>query len=414
MSLSHVAETITESATLKLNAEANRLRRAGEPVIHLGGGEPLSKPPSEALAAAAELLASGEIRYTPPDGTEALKQAIAGYTERFYGRQVAPEQVMASGGAKQAIMVALQAVVNPGERVVFPAPYWVSYPEMVRLTGGEPVAVRPADGSFQPQVADIERAVDENTKALIINSPNNPSGAVYGEKFIAGVVELCERRGLYLIMDDIYQRLIFDGREPFNCCRFAKDLSEDSRLILVNGVSKQYAMTGFRIGWAVASKRLIEVMTAIQGHQTSGPSIVGQNAAAAALNGEQARSVGPPRPSSVSALRQALESARAVVVEGLRSIPDVRLSLPGGTFYAFPDFSAYQKSSLRLAEFLLDKVRVVTVPGIEFGWDGCLRISFCRSADDIRQGIERIKWALDPNAPRETEIGGHKFVRDWD
>lgn len=414
MSLSHVAETITESATLKLNAEANRLRRAGEPVIHLGGGEPLSKPPSEALAAAAELLAAGEIRYTPPDGTAALKQAIADYTERFYGRQVALEQVMASGGAKQAIMVALQAVVNPGDRVVFPAPYWVSYPEMVRLAGGEPVPVRPADGSFQPQLADIEHAVADNTKALIINSPNNPSGAVYSEEFIAGVVELCERRGLYLIMDDIYQRLIFDGREPINCCRFAKDLSRDSRLILVNGVSKQYAMTGFRIGWAVASERLIEVMTTIQGHQTSGPSIVGQIAAAAALNTEQTSSDVPPRPSSVDALRQTFEDNRAVVVEGLRSIPDVQLSQPGGTFYSFPDFSAYQSSSLELAQFLLQKVRVVTVPGIEFGWDGCLRISFCRGTDDIRQGIDRIKWALDPNAPRETEIGGHKFVRDWD
>ncbi|MCW8985277.1 MAG: aminotransferase class I/II-fold pyridoxal phosphate-dependent enzyme, partial [Thermoanaerobaculales bacterium] len=218
------------------------------------------------------------------------------------------------------------------------------------------------------------------------------------------VVELCEKRGLYLIMDDIYHRLIYDGRKPVNPYDFAKDRTDNSKLIIINGVSKQYAMTGFRIGWAVANTRLIEVMTNIQGHETSGPSAVLQHAAAAAINGVQ---------SSVDSLCTTLENNRNVLIEQLKSFDGVRLEEPGGTFYSFPDFSHYDKNSVRLSEFLLEKVQVVTVPGIEFGKEGHLRISFCGSIKDITDGIERIKWALDPNAPNELYIGERKLVRDW-
>jgi len=404
MSISYIAKQIGESATLKLNETAAILRAKGDPVIHLGGGEPKGKPPLDAILAATSLLTSAEVRYTPPDGIPALKQAIIRYTEDFYGWRPAPEQVMASGGAKQAIMSALHAILDPQQEVVFPAPYWVSYPEMVKLVGGVPVPVTPEDGSFIPRIEDIEQVVGSYTKAVILNSPNNPTGAVYPEQFIADVVDFCERRDLYLIMDDIYHRLIFDGRRPVNCYQYAKDRSENSKLILINGVSKQYAMTGFRIGWAVGNRRLIEVMTNIQSHETSGPSALLQHAAVGALNGIQ---------SSVGSLRTTLENNRNVLIEQLRSFDGVRLEPPGGTFYSFPDFSHYDKSSEKLSKFLLEKVQVVTVPGKEFGREGHLRISFCGSIKEITEGIDRMKWALDPNSPNELYIGQRKLVRDW-
>ncbi|MFA6571055.1 MAG: aminotransferase class I/II-fold pyridoxal phosphate-dependent enzyme, partial [Bacteroidota bacterium] len=287
MSISLIGKSIKTSATLKLNETAAILRAKGEPVIHLGGGEPKTKAPLDAILSATNLLTTGEIRYTPADGVPALKQAIIRYTEDYYGRKVEPENVIASSGAKQAIMVALQAILNPQEEVLFPAPYWVSYPEMAKLIGAIPVPVYPEDGSFYPRISDFERLLTSYTKCIIINSPNNPSGAMYSEEFIAAIVELCEKRSLYLIMDDIYHRLIFDGRKTINCYKYAKDLSENSKIILINGVSKQYAMTGFRIGWAVANKKLINVMIDIQSHQTSGPSVVMQMAAVGALNGLQ-------------------------------------------------------------------------------------------------------------------------------
>jgi aspartate aminotransferase len=404
MSISQIGRSISASATLKLNETAAILRAKGEPVIHLGGGEPKTKPPIDALVSAAALLNSGEIRYTPADGIPALKKAIIRYTEEFYNRLVEPENVIASGGAKQAIMVALQAIVNPQEEVIFPAPYWVSYPEMVKLCGAIPVPVLPEDGTFYPRLRDIEEKVGPYTKAVVINSPNNPSGAMYSAEFIADIVQFCEKRGLYLIMDDIYHRLIFDRRKPINCYEFAGDKSENSRLIVVNGVSKQYAMTGFRIGWAVANKKLIEVMTNIQGHQTSGPSVVCQQAAVGAITGVQ---------SSIESLRLTLENNRNVLLARLKSFDGVNVHKPDGTFYCFADFSSYNKDSTKLADFLLKKVLVVTVPGVEFGVEGYLRISFCGTVKDVTEGVERMKWALDPNSPNELYIGNRKLVRDW-
>jgi len=404
MSISLIGKSIKESATLKLNEKAAILRKKGDPIIHLGGGEPKSKSPLDAIVNTASYLNSGEIRYTPADGTPELKQAIIRYTEDFYNRKVEPENIIASGGAKQAIMVALQAIVNPQEEVIFPAPYWVSYPEMVKLCGGIPVPVHPEDGSFYPRLQDIEQVVTSYTKAIIINSPNNPSGAMYSEKFISEIIEFCEKKDIYLIMDDIYHRLVFDGRKPLNCYDYAKDKTENSKLIVINGVSKAYAMTGFRIGWAVANKKLIDVMTNIQSHQTSGPSAVLQKAAVGAINGIQ---------SGVESLRSTLENNRNVMMDHLGAFEGVRVTKPDGTFYCFADFSVYGKDSTKLATMLLDKVLVATVPGVEFGLEGYLRLSTCGSIKDITEGIERMKWALDPNSPNELYIGDRKLVRDW-
>jgi aspartate aminotransferase len=404
MSLSQIAKTIKASPTLKLNEKAATLREKGDPVIHLGGGEPKSKAPMDAMLAVVSHVNTGEIKYAPADGIPALKQAIIRYTEEFYERKVKPEHVIASGGAKQAIMVALQAVLNPQEEVIFPAPYWVSYPDMARIIGAIPVPALPEDGTFYPRLKDIEDRVGSYTKCVIINSPNNPTGAMYSEEFIADVVEFCEKRDIWLIMDDIYHRLIFDGRKPINCYNYAKKKDENSKLIVVNGVSKQYAMTGYRIGWAVGNKKVIEAMSNIQGHQTSGPSVLLQKAAVGALNGIQ---------SGVESLRVTLENNRNVMVDLLNSFEGVKVTKPDGTFYCFADFSVYEKDSNKLSEFLIDKVQVLTVPGKEFGLDGYLRLSYCGSIKDIQDGIERMKWALDPNSPNELYIGDRKLVRDW-
>ena len=404
MSLSLIARSIKPSPTLALNEKAAILREKGDPVIHLGGGEPKSRAPIEAMLAAANLLNSGEVRYAPADGIPELKKSIIRYTEEFYHRKVYPENVIASSGAKQAIMVALQAIVNPQEEVIFPAPYWVSYPDMVKLCGGIPVPVLPEDGTFYPRLRDIEQRVSSYTKAIIINSPNNPTGGMYSEEFIAEMVDYCERKNIYLIMDDIYHRLLFDKNKTVSAYDFTKKSVENSNLIIINGVSKQYAMTGFRIGWAVANKKLIEAMTNIQGHQTSGPSVVMQKAAVGALNGIQ---------SSVESLRVTLENNRNVMMEYLKSFDGVKVSVPDGTFYCFADFSAYNKNSQELSNLLIDKVMVLTVPGKEFGLDGFLRLSYCGSIKDITEGIERMKWVLDPNSPNELYIGERKLVRDW-
>ena len=404
MSLSQLAMSISESPTLKLNALAARLREKGEPVIHLGGGEPKSKAPNDAIVHCKKLLDTGEVRYTPADGIPSLKKAIIQYTQDHYHQVVEPQNIVVSGGAKQALMVLLLAILDPHDEVIFPAPYWVSYPEMVRLASGAPVVVTPQDGSFYPTVGEIESAVTPRTKAILLNSPNNPSGAMYSREFIAGVVDLCEQRDLYLIMDDIYNRLVFDNRTCPLVYDFSKKPPEQSKVVVINGVSKMYAMTGFRIGWAVAPRALAKAMGNIQSQQTSGPSGPSQWAALGALNGDQ---------SGVEELRSALEANRAVILESLRALDRVKVTKPDGTFYCFPDFSAYMPNSQELANFLLEKVRVVTVPGKEFGFEGHLRLSYCGSAKDVTEGIARIQWALDPNAGAELAVGNQKLVRDW-
>jgi len=404
MSLSQLARSIKESVTLKLNETAALLREKGEPVIHLGGGEPKSKAPIDAVINCTSILHTGEIRYTPPDGIPALKKAIIRYTEERYKKIVTADNVIVSGGAKQAIMVLLHAILDPKDEVIFPAPYWASYPEMVKLAGGCPVVVTPEDGSFHPTLREIADTVGSYTKAIIINSPNNPSGAMFSKDFIAEIVEFCEKKSLYLIMDDIYNRLVFEGKSAPVCYDYTDAPLEQSKLVVINGVSKMYAMTGFRIGWAVANKELVEAMATVQSQQTSGPAAPSQWAAVGALNGVQ---------SSVENLRMTLENNRNVMIDRLRAIDGVQVTKPDGTFYCFPDFSAYMKDSQKLANFLLEKVRVVTVPGKEFGFEGHLRLSYCGTIRDITEGLERIQWALDPTSANELYLGDRKLVRDW-
>ncbi len=404
MSISRLASSIKESPTLSLNEEARRLRSQGQPVIHLGIGEPKNPAPINALLSSSAKLKAGDIKYVPTDGTPSLKKAIIRYTEENYGRLVAPENVIVSTGAKQALYNILFSIVNPQDEVIILAPHWVSYPEMVKMVYGIPVIVVPEDGTFIPRMQDIEEATTSYTKAIIVNSPNNPSGVVFPEQLIADIVEYCERKGIYLIMDDIYQKLVFDDVSAPSAYQFTKVDTENTRVIIVNGVAKLYGMTGYRIGWTIAPKRMVEVMTNIQSNVTSCPSVISQAAAEGALTGIQ---------SVIENLRLTIQNNRDVLMQEMRSFTDVITIKPNGTFYALPDFRAYTNDSVKLARFLLEKAMIVTVPGVEFGMEGHIRLSYSGSVKDLIEGIERMKWALDPNAPNEIYIGDRKLIRDW-
>ncbi len=404
MSVSQLAKSIAESPTLKLNEEARLLREKGEAVIHLGAGEPKNKAPISAILSVAAKLNTADIKYTPTDGIPSLKKAIIRYTEENYDRIIAPENVIVSAGAKQSVYNILYSILNPQDEVIILAPYWVSYPEMVRMVYGVPVIVTPDDGSFYPRMEDVRKALSSYTRAIIVNSPNNPSGVVYSEEFIAELVDYCEKKDIYVIMDDIYHKLVFDGKKVPNAYKHTTKDIESTHVIIVNGVSKLYGMTGFRIGWAVANRKLVQIMTNVQSQITSCTAVLLQAAAEGALTGLQ---------SAVESLRITLENNRNVMTQELQSFNGVKITKPDGTYYCLPDFSAYSKDSVTLSNMLLKKALVVAVPGKEFGMEGHLRLSYAGSIKDITEGIDRIKWALDPTSPKEIYIGERKLVRDW-
>ncbi|MFZ5911839.1 MAG: pyridoxal phosphate-dependent aminotransferase [Chloroflexota bacterium] len=404
MKLSKLASEIAESPTLALNEEARLLRERGEAIIHLGIGEPKNKTPINAILASAAKLTSGEVKYTPTDGTLALKKAIIRYTEENYDRLVAPENVIVTNGAKQSLFNILYSILNPQDEVVILAPYWVSYPEIVKMCNARPVIVTPEDGTFTPRFEDIERAVTSYTRAIIVNSPNNPSGVIYPSGLIEKIVDFCERKGIVMICDDIYHKLTFDRKEAVPAWRFTQKDVENSNIIVVNGVAKVYGMTGFRVGWVVAPRDLVRVMTNVTAQTTSSVSPVSQAAAEGALNGMQ---------SVVEALRLQIENNRNVLLQEMKSFNGARLIPPDGTFYALPDLRAFSSNSVELSRFLLKKALVVTVPGKEFGMEGHIRLSFSGTVKDVTEGIARIKWALDSTSPNEIYIGDRKLVRDW-
>ncbi|MGE5225193.1 MAG: pyridoxal phosphate-dependent aminotransferase [Omnitrophica WOR_2 bacterium] len=404
MSISKLARSIVESPTLRLNEEARLLRERGEPVIHLGIGEPKNKTPITAILSSAAKLSAGDVKYTPTDGLPTLKKAIIRYTEENYDRLIAPENIIVCDGAKQCLFNIFYTLLNPQDEVIITAPYWVSYPEIVKMVYGVPVIVTPEDGSFQPRMEEILKAVSPYTRAIIINSPNNPSGVIYPADFICEIAEFCEKKGIYLIMDDIYHKLVFDGKQAAPAYRYSGKDNESTHIIVVNGVSKLYGMTGFRIGWVIAPCKLTAIMTNVQAQTTSCVSPILQAAAEGALNGVQ---------SPVENLRLSIQNNRDVLMQELKTFNGIRCVKPDGTFYALPDFRAYGQNSVELSNLLLKKALVVTVPGKEFGMEGYLRLSYAGSVKDVTEGIARMKWALDPSSPNEIYIGDRKMVRDW-
>ena len=400
LSLSHRVQTVGDSPTLAINAKARALKAAGEPVVHLGGGEPTYPAPMAAVEALTAKAQSRKIKYTPSSGTPELKKAVLSYTKTHYNHTFDLKNVLISAGAKQALFNFLMSTVQEGDEVVFPAPYWVSYPEMVKLVGGTPVAVTPQNG-LRVTAAQMMAAVTPRTKAILLNSPCNPAGHILDEDFIRQLVQFAEEKQIYLVMDDIYHQLVFDGGKVPNPCAYAKNYQN---LVLINGVSKLYGLTGLRIGWAVSENAaLIAAMGKIQAQSTSCNSDVSEAAALATLNGPQ---------DCIADLRRVLEDNRNTLLAELKQIPHIRVEKPQGTFYSFVDFSHYNADSGALAACLLEKVLVAVVPGRAFGAEGYLRISFCADKNSIIEGVRRIRWALDETAPNELKIGDKIVTRN--
>lgn len=404
MSISQLAKELKQSATLVMAAKARDLLEQGEPVISMAAGEPNRITPAEAIKAGTDALATGRVHYTPGRGVRELIDAIIGYTQRYYDREIDAANIIATAGAKQGLFNLLISLVNPNEEVILLSPYWVSYPEIVKLVHGRAVIVNPPEQSFVPRIDDIERAISSTTRAIVVNSPNNPSGAVYPPDLIGALVELCMKKKIYLIMDDIYHRLVFNGVKAVSCFDFEKEFSDESPLIVVNGVSKSYGMTGFRIGWVVANKNVISAVAKVSGQNTtclSGPMQLG---AAAALSGPQ---------DCVEEMRRDIQANRDTMMALLDGFNGVKCVPPDGTFYCLPDFSSYEKDDVKLANFLLEKALVVTVPGCEFGAPGHLRLTYCGKSDEISEAVARMKWALDPESADEIKIGGRLVKRNW-
>ncbi|MEF3280456.1 MAG: pyridoxal phosphate-dependent aminotransferase [Elusimicrobiota bacterium] len=383
MELSKIAVSIKPSATLRLNEVANRLKSEGKDIIHLGGGEPEFDIPLKAISRSIEKLNSKRVNYTPTSGIKKLKEKICEYAGALYGIEPDIDNIVVSSGAKQCIYNFLMATVDPGDEVIILAPYWVSYPEMVSMVYGTPVIVKPSNGLI-PSWEDIKSHITSNTKAIMINSPNNPSGLVYPDKLMEKILTYCYDNNIYILLDSIYDQLIIDDIKTSSPFSHTGGIIDN--VILVNGVSKSFAMTGFRIGYSISSKPVAKAMTKIQAQVTSCPSDLSQVAAIGAI--EEGKDF-------TLKLVNDLRRKRDILCAGLDKIKKAVYIKPQATFYSFVDFSAYEKDSTKLSSTLIEKVGVVTVPGCEFGMEGYLRISFCGADNDIKRGVDRIREFVD-------------------
>lgn len=389
--LSARAANLKPSETLALSARARELRARGESVISFAAGEPDFATPAHIQEAAIEAIRAGHHRYTATAGVPELRAAIARKLAHDIGLPFGPEQVVVGNGAKHAIWNTLLALVEPGDEVLCPVPYWVSFPEMARLAGGAAVSVPPRPGTYKIGPEELSRALTPRSRILILNSPNNPSGAVYGREELAGLLAVARRASLFVLSDEIYESLVYD--EVKHVSPASIDPADADRMLVVGGVSKTWAMTGWRIGYVAAPSDIARAVDGIQGQSTSNPSAVSQQAALRALTGDQ----GPAR-----AMRDRFARRREVIVERFARIPGIRLTRPDGAFYVFPDCGERLRSSRRpdvrdsagLCNYLIDEARVVCVPGSAFGMEGHLRISYAVSDEQIADGMDRIEAAL--------------------
>lgn len=392
--LSRRVTELPASQTLALAARAKALKAEGKPVISFSAGEPDFTSPALVGDAAKAAIDAGQTHYPPVPGTSELKEAILRRVKRETGHVASGERVLVSTGAKQVLYNLIHALVDPGDEVLYAAPYWVSYPAMVQLAGGRGVAIQTrAEDDFRLTPADVEAAIGPKTKALILNSPSNPTGSILAKEDLEAIVTLCLDRGVVVISDEIYGGLIY-GEAKHHSAFSLSDPRIAEGVVLVDGVSKVYAMTGWRIGYAVGPVALIKAASKLQGQCTSGACGIAQAAAAAALDkgGEDAER-----------MRQAFERRCELAKSLLSMIPGVTVPNAQGAFYVFPDFSAFYgktvagvevTGSLSLSELLLDKANVAAVPGVAFGADNHLRFSYALSEDELREGLTRVKDLL--------------------
>lgn len=391
--LSERSQRIKPSPTLAVDAKAKAMKAQGIDIVNFGVGEPDFDTPVHVKEAAIKAIKDGFTKYTPVGGIDELKDAIAAKLKNDNGLEYEKDNIIVSCGAKHSLYNIAQALFGAGDEVIIPSPYWVSYPDQALLNDAKPVFVQTYEkDSFMLNPDALKSAINSKSKALILNSPSNPTGLTYDKKALESVAEIILKHDMYVVSDEIYEKLLYDGMSHTSIASLGKEIKE--RTIVVNGLSKSHAMTGWRIGYAAASKDIVKAMTNIQSQSTSNPTSIAQKAAVAALIGPQ---------DFLSGMVAEFDKRRKFLVEGLNAIEGVNCIKPTGAFYAFPNVSAlYGKSagdrrisnSLDLAMYLLEDAKVALVHGDAFGNDDYIRISYATSMENIQKGLERIKEAL--------------------
>jgi len=373
---------LSASATLKVKRRADELRFQGADLVDFGIGEPDFPTPGHIKEAACRAIRENFTRYTDAGGIPELREAVAQKYQREYGAEFDPRcEVVISCGAKQALFNAALVLLEPGSEVILPTPYWVSYPEQIKLAGAKVVPLETSEEcGFTIKASEVEAALTPQTKAIILNFPNNPSGAMIAADELEEIIELARARSFYVIYDECYEKFVYDG-PPLSAARYGKE-----NVILIGSCSKTYAMTGWRIGWACGPAEVIQAMEKVQSQSTSNPTSIAQKAALEALTGDQA---------CVDEMIAEYRRRREVMVRGLSEIPGIRCAPPAGSFFVFPNvrglFGGHIRNSTDLAGYLLEEAGVVTISGVEFGRDGYLRLSYATSIERIEEGLDRLR-----------------------
>jgi aspartate aminotransferase len=376
-----IAKKISPSLTLAIDSKAKALKAEGKDICGFGAGEPDFDTPDHIKLAAAQSLAEGFTKYTPSSGIPELRQAIAEKFKSENGVDYKPHQVIVSCGAKHSCYNAILATCNPGDEVIIPAPYWVSYPEMVKLAGAEPYIVQTsAENGYKLTADELREAISPSTKMVILNSPGNPTGSVYTENELAALVEVALDDDLFILSDEIYEKIVYDDAKHFSIASMSKQVFEHT--ITVNGFSKAYSMTGWRLGYLAAPDPIAKAIDSIQSHSTSNPTSFAQKGAVAALKESQ---------DCVSEMVKQFAQRRQLMYDGLTSIPGVKCVKPMGAFYMLPDISEFRMNSSVFCEKLLEQALVAAVPGVAFGDDRVMRLSYACSTENIEKGISRIR-----------------------
>ncbi len=393
--LAERALNITPSVTLSIDAKAKQMAAQGIKVVNFGVGEPDFDTPPHIASAGIAAIEAGLTRYTPASGTERLRQAICQKLSNENRLAYNPAQIVVSNGAKHSIYNALLALCDPGDEVVVPAPYWVSYPEMVKMAGGVPrILDTREEEDFKVRPEELAKAITPRTKVLILNSPSNPTGMVYSQSELKAIAAVCVEHQVYVISDEIYEKLLYDGAEHVSIASFGPDIKELT--IVVNGMSKAYAMTGWRIGYTASNSGLAAAMGSLQSHATSNPNSIAQAASVEALCGSQ---------ETIGVMLQEFARRRLRMVELLNQLPGVSCRMPQGAFYVLANISQLLGASyggevilddVRLAGVMLEKAQVAVVPGSGFGASGYIRLSYATSMENIETGLSRIRTFLEP------------------
>lgn len=387
--ISKRVEKIQPSFTLEMTAKAAELRRNGVDVINLGVGEPDFNTPKNIRAAALKAMDEGHTKYTPGKGTFEIRDAICEKLSRDNSIKYNPDQIIVSSGAKHSLSTLFQAILNPNDEVIIFSPFWVSFPDIIRLADGNPITVQtnPND-NFSPIWEDFHSKTSHNTKAILINSPSNPTGSVWNNEIIEEILKICKKNNWIVVSDECYEKLVYDT--DYQCAELINSRKKiNANVITIQSMSKTYAMTGWRIGYTAGDQNIINAMSKIQGQATSCPNSIAQKAAIEALTGNQ---------KEINDMKKIFKKRRKVMIDRLNKIPNINCQVPGGAFYAFPDISYYLNGrisdSFKLSDYILDKANTVTVAGAGFGMEGFIRLSYATDEKIFLEGINRIEKTL--------------------